>query len=269
MAKKANASTPASTPPAAPRRGARRRADIPRDVLERLNRGDEPTVTLAEILAIDFAVLLRHAAPALPTRAVDEVASAGGIVPRMATAGRLIREHLGAKGAQALAAHPSDVVRGWACYAIVSGGTSSLDTRLRAIRSLADDPHSGVREWAWLALRPFIAAEVDRAIALLTPWTSHASANIRRFASEATRPRGVWCAHIIELKDDPSRGLPLLEPLRADGHKYVQDSVSNWLNDASKSDPKWVRSVCSAWKRADTSAATQRICKRALRTIDR
>jgi 3-methyladenine DNA glycosylase AlkC len=99
------------------------------------------------------------------------------------------------------------------------------------------------------------------------PWVKDANANVRRCAVEATRPRGVWCAHIDSLKTDPSPGLALLEVVRSDPSRYVQKSVANWLNDASKSRPDWVRSVCKRWKKESRTAETAWIINHATRTI--
>lgn len=80
----------------------------------------------------------------------------------------------------------------------------------------------------------------------------------------------MWCGHIQLLKDRPETALPLLEALKADPEKYVQDSVANWLNDAAKTRPDFVKTVTSRWlvdmAGKPGEAATQRICKRGLRS---
>lgn len=256
--------------PAANRtRAATRPADVPPAVRRELNAGTRETRTLAEGLAVDFAALLRAAAPELPAAAHARMRAAadGGVTRRCALAGGLLLAGFGPGGYGRFRAHASDTVRGWAAYLLAATPGLPLAARLKEIRPLADDPHFGVREWAWLALRPHVAAEPEAAIRLLTPWTAAATANLRRFASEATRPRGVWCTHITALKERPELGLRLLEPLRADPEKYVQNSVANWLNDAAKSRPDFVQSLCARWRRESPGPATDYICRRALRNV--
>ncbi|MBW3511438.1 HEAT repeat domain-containing protein [Janthinobacterium sp. NKUCC06_STL] len=242
-------------------------ADIAPARLALLSGGKVPSATLTEGLAIDFAQLLAAAVPAVGAARLDRMRAqaADGITRRMALAAQLLLE--ANTDLALLQAHASDTVRGWACFTIAAQAGWTLPQQLAAMRPLADDGHFGVREWAWLALRPHLAAQLDEAIALLAPWTADPSERVRRFACEALRPRGVWCAHIARLKEQPQLALPMLQALRADPAVYVQDSVANWLNDAAKSQLDWVRSLCAQWLLESPAAATQRICKRAQRSI--
>ena len=41
----------------------------------------------------------------------------------------------------------------------------------------------------------------------------------------------------------------------------------DWLNDAAKDQPDWVRGLCAEWLKATPADATRRICHRALRNL--
>jgi 3-methyladenine DNA glycosylase AlkC len=260
------------------RKGAARIALIPPQVLEALNAGQVPTVNLNEFLAIDLHRLARNVARQVGLDdGAERLQDALDMLPAFTpvkrhlhiaralhdmTAPRADRDAI----AHALATHPSDVARAWAAQWIAFTAMP-LAEKLRSVFRFAADAHFGVREMAWMAVRDEIAADVDCAVRLLQPWATHPDANIRRFASEATRPRGVWCAQIETLKVEPWRGLPLLQPLRADASRYVQNSVANWLNDAAKSQPAWVREVCAQWSRGRVAPETAYIVRRAQRSL--
>ncbi len=246
-------------------------SDISAERLSVLHSGAVETTVLTECLAIDFASLMQNVFPAIDRDTLQAMHEAKdlGISRRMMLAAQLLLVSSGGQVIDSLSIHPSDTVRGWACFAIGQLESLSLAKRLKLIRPLADDPHFGVREWAWLGLREHISSEIDQTIQLLTPWTADPSPYIRRFACEATRPRGVWSAHIKSLKEAPEKALSILTPLRADPAPYVQDSVANWLNDAAKSRPEWVKALCADWLEASTNPATARICKRALRSFSK
>ena len=251
------------------RKGAIRAADIPADVLHALSRGQMQSATLAECLALDQAMLVRTVFPGLSTSALKAVdtACALGVLKRMACIGAVLLDELGTDGIAQCQSHAADTVRGWACFMIGAQPALDLQARLTSIRPLADDVHFGVREWAWMGVRPHLAQELAESIAHLAPWTAEPSERLRRFASEALRPRGVWCAHIAALKREPAQALPILSPLRADPSAYVQDSVANWLNDAAKDQPVFVRDLCTQWLQGASTDATRRICQRAQRNL--
>lgn len=243
---------------------------VPDDRLAALNAGHMETANLAEVLAVDYSLLLRLVLPdhaACLAADIDDFAGFG-VSARMTAMGRLLLGRLGPSAIAKLGQHRSDTVRGWACF-IIGAQTMPLAERLAAIRNFADDHHFGVREWAWLAVRPAISDDLEDAFTFLSDWTVDPSERIRRFASEATRPRGVWCKHIVALKADPEPGRVLLDPLRADTSPYVQDSVGNWLNDAAKSRPDWVRDLIAEWLHISPEPGTRRIARRAIRSIDK
>ncbi|MGP5047314.1 DNA alkylation repair protein [Glutamicibacter ardleyensis] len=135
------------------------------------------------------------------------------------------------------------------------------------LRPAADDQHFAVREWAWMTARPTLTAHLIESITVLSVWTGTDSERIRRFTSEALCPRGVWAKHIAALKHDPELGLQILEPLRSDTSRYVQDSVANWINDASKTQPEWVGQFADRWLQESPTPETTRIVSRGLRSI--
>lgn len=252
------------------RKGARSFKDIDPAVLKRLNRGEAAAMTLSECLAVDFAVLMKSVFPGVPKRQIEVMESLAGkgVTRRMSAAARILQDAGAGRMLSEIIGHPSDTVRGWGAYLIGDLPGLSLADRLRLVRPLADDLHFGVREWAWLGLRSNIADEIEWALQLLHPWAKDPSAYIRRFASEATRPRGVWAEHIEELKQTPDIALKLLNCYPTEKDKYVQDSVANWLNDASKSKPGWVRDFCRRWlMKYPDNPHTERICVRALRSV--
>lgn len=204
------------------RKGATRLADVDPEILQQLNSGTLEAATLAENLATDMGKLLGTVFPELSDEA-DQLDPRVGVTKKMAAVAQLIFGVYGETKNAFLEGHPSDLVRGWGAYILGIIPELSLPERLERVQPFADDRHFGVREWAWLALRPHIVKDPEKAIEVLQDWTTNSSDNIRRFAVEAVRPRGVWSAHIAVLKSDPELGFRLLNPLRDDASRYVQD----------------------------------------------
>lgn len=260
------------------RKGATKVENIPIKVIELLNSGEIETVNLTEWLAVDQIALLK-----VVLKSINKEHYLQGILTEIetlkvysttkliATIGKTM-SHLSIKDNQwidnlkKLSDYKSDSVRCWAAY-FVENSQLNFEQKLETIKFFAADYHFGVREIAWLAIRPEIDKNLEKTINIFSRWVEDNDENIRRFASESTRPRGVWCKHIEKLKINPEIALPVLEPLKSDSSKYVQDSVSNWLNDASKTQPNWVIEICDRWKEESDTKETQRIIKRALRSI--
>lgn len=264
------------------RKGARKVQDIPAEVLDLLNSGKIETVNLTEWLAIDHKSLINCVFPEMGIEQdkIDmisgEIASqkkASAMNSTKLVGSSLYRLYADTQNLASilnqLSTHPSDSIRCYAPYLISLNERLSIKEKLTQAQKLVADTHFGVREVVWMALRPEIDKHLEASIEILTEWANSEDENIRRFTTEASRPRGVWCKHIERLKENPELALPILEKLRADKSKYVQDSVGNWLNDASKSKPEFVIHLCEQWQKESPYKETGKIIKRAKRTIDK
>jgi len=268
-----------SSPILANRTGARTRDLVPDAVVQGLNDGSLESVNLVEWLVVDHAQLLDAILPELglkvcadPLRNVAAALAAEGVIKRLSGVGKafyaVLRNHPHRDAVlDAMAIHPSDTVRQWAAYARLEDRGLDLKQRLEACRQVATDANMSVRELAWMVWRPFLIDDLANGLDLLIAWSRDPDANIRRFASEVSRPRGVWCAHIKALKADPAPGLGVIAPLKSDPSRYVQASVANWLNDASKSQPDWVTKLCTDWLSASPTPDTGWIVGHATRTL--
>ena len=260
------------------RKGSKSTKDIPKEILGQLNRGEIETANLVEWLAVDQRTLLENLLTqndrknyqkpifeqidSLKKQTVNTINEAIGTgLFEQAT------KHKDSDFLQTISIHQSDIVRCWATYTIGKNASLDIKQKLQKIQPFSADKHFGVREISWLAVRQNIAQNLNESLAILATWTTNKDENVRRFACEATRPRGVWCEHIEELKQNPELGLTILEPLKSDKAKYVQDSVGNWLNDASKTQPDFVKNLCKRWEKESDTKETKYITKKALRTI--
>jgi 3-methyladenine DNA glycosylase AlkC len=266
--------------PLANRKPARRMAEIPADVLKAINRGEVETLNLVEFLAIDHQYIGPHV---LEQAGFEKLATAlrknlnfptkAGIMEKLRLAARTIgleAEKLGEKETVLafMTAHHSDIIEQYA--AVLIGEDQTLDdaTAYQRIRPFAADANFGTRELAFFVVRHRLIANTEAILDMLLPWTLDKDENIRRFASEGTRPRGVWVPHVPLLRKNPSLALPLLENLSNDPSRYVQNSVANWLNDAGKDHSEFTRDVCSDWLRLHPeSKHTAYIVKRGMRSL--
>ncbi len=244
-----------------------------------IDQGAMATRNLAECLAVDQRVLAASIAAQLDASLANALQQAAehshalGISKKIATIGRALGQWLEAASTPSrdmqrdlLFSHPSDTVRGWAAFANAwAVRDSDIAQAVQSQLRFATDEHFGVREWAWLALRPQLAADLEHSLTLLQRHNRDNDPLIRRFSIEILRPRGVWCEHIARLKAEPEIAEALLVPLLAEADKYPQDSVANWLNDASKTRPDWVGGLFERYP--PVCKASTRIFTRATRSL--
>ncbi|MCI4656212.1 DNA alkylation repair protein [Cryobacterium zhongshanensis] len=116
------------------------------------------------------------------------------------------------------------------------------------------------------AIRILLEHDLDRALPVVLGWTASSDADVRRLASEGTRPFLPWARRVPGILAEPTATLPILHALYRDEDEVVRRSVANHLNDLSRQQPELVVATTAAWL-ADPDANTARLVRHALRTL--
>ncbi|WP_053385410.1 hypothetical protein [Leucobacter celer] len=134
-----------------------------------------------------------------------------------------------------------------------------------------DDAMSVLRELtprftSEFAIRPMLLHDLDRALGSMTEWTRDADWNVRRLASEGSRPLLPWGERIPALVADPEPSRPILDALYDDPSDSVRRSVANHLNDHSRAHTAFSLETVRGWQRAG-GEHVPRTARHALRTL--
>jgi 3-methyladenine DNA glycosylase AlkC len=129
---------------------------------------------------------------------------------------------------------------------VAERGLDHFDLSMRAQYELTK------RFSAEASIRPYIARDPERTLAVLGRWAQDRNPHVRRLVSEGTRLRLPWAPRVAWLEANPERVLELLERLKDDPSTLVRRSVSNSLNDLGKAHPDLLVRTCAAWLRGAT-----------------
>jgi 3-methyladenine DNA glycosylase AlkC len=155
-------------------------------------------------------------------------------------------------------------IRGWGVMPmadfVAACGMDAFDDAMDVLAEMTK------RSSSEFAVRPFIAADPERAMGHLTRWAASKNTHVRRLASEGSRPRLPWGMRLQVYVDDPAPLLPLLAALRDDSEEYVRRSVANNLNDIAKDHDDLVAEIARDWLR-DASKERARLVRHACRSL--
>ncbi len=97
------------------------------------------------------------------------------------------------------------------------------------------------------AIRPLLAADPKKIMAVLWEWPKDESVHVRRLASECLRIRLPWASRLYVALEEFESYQAILTNLNRDPSKFVQKSVGNNLNDLMKEKPELARKIISSW----------------------
>ncbi|MEU2284606.1 DNA alkylation repair protein [Streptomyces sp. NPDC013178] len=147
-----------------------------------------------------------------------------------------------------------------ATRAVQEGSAAAFDDAMALLADLTG------RLTSEFAIRTMLRHDLDRALGIISGWTGSADADVRRLASEGTRPYLPWSVRVPDIMARPGATVPLLDALYRDESAYVRRSVANHLNDLSRDHPDLVIDTARRWL-DDPDAATERLVRHGLRTL--
>ncbi|WP_125776038.1 DNA alkylation repair protein [Antribacter gilvus] len=150
-----------------------------------------------------------------------------------------------------------------AARAIDDGTSEAFDDALALLAELTG------RLTSEFALRPLLDHDLARALRTIHGWTASASPDVRRLASEGTRPFLPWAVQVPGILAEPRSTLPVLDALYLDESEDVRRSVANHLNDLSRRSPDLVVETAGAWlaEPGENAENTTRLVRHGLRTL--
>jgi 3-methyladenine DNA glycosylase AlkC len=242
-------------------RGAADPADVPADGL-----ADVPADGLAGSPALGWP-RLREAAQGvdgLSLRARSDYVSAALIADLpadYATVAAIFRRALDEPGFTGWMIWPvTETVTTLALAAESAGESAAFDDGLELLAELTP------RLTGEFAIRRFLEADLDRALRVILPWSTHPNEHVRRLASEGTRAFLPWAIRVRALLAQPESTAPILTALRSDDSEYVRRSVANHLNDLGRQSPELATALARSWM-ADADAHTQWVVRHGLRVL--
>jgi len=147
-----------------------------------------------------------------------------------------------------------------AAKAVDDGSTAAFDDAMAMMAEL-----TGLLT-AEFAIRTLLRHDLDRALAIVRDWTGSDEPDVRRLASEGTRPYLPWSIRVPEIVARPGVTVPILDALYRDDSEYVRRSVANHLNDLSRDHPELVAGTAGRWL-GDPAPTTERLVRHSLRTL--
>ncbi|NUL44574.1 DNA alkylation repair protein [Cellulosimicrobium funkei] len=116
------------------------------------------------------------------------------------------------------------------------------------------------------ALRTLLRHDLARGLEIIAGWTGSADEQVRRLASEGTRPYLPWAVRVPGITTHPGVTVHILDALYRDHSEYVRRSVANHLNDLSRDAPDLVARTAQRWL-DDPEPTTPALVRHGLRTL--